>query len=134
MSLISRNFSWTEMIWSETAERQQIRNVPGEREEKALRRLVEEVLQPLRTAYGMPIRISSGYRCPELNKLVGGVASSQHLKGEAADCVVLDATALLAVLLREGILFDQAILYQRSNFLHVSLRAVKNRKMVIVKR
>jgi uncharacterized protein YcbK (DUF882 family) len=134
MSLISKNFSWTEMIWSETAERQQIRNVPGEREEKALRRLVEEVLQPLRTAYGMPIRISSGYRCPELNKLVGGVASSQHLKGEAADCVVLDATALLAVLLREGILFDQAILYQRSNFLHVSLRAVKNRKMVIVKR
>jgi hypothetical protein len=42
------------------------------------------VLQPLRDRFG-PIRINSGYRCPELNEAVGGVQSSQHMRGEAAD-------------------------------------------------
>ena len=49
------------------------------------RTLCREVLEPLRQHVGKPIRISSGYRCPALNKAVGGVATSQHLTGEAAD-------------------------------------------------
>ena len=61
-------------------------NTPGERERLALLALVEKVLDPLREALGEPIRITSGYRSPELNRLVGGVPTSQHLKGEAADC------------------------------------------------
>ena len=47
--------------------------------------LVEEVLDPLRKAYGKPIRVNSGYRCPAKNKAVGGATASQHMKGEAAD-------------------------------------------------
>lgn len=50
--------------------------------------LVTKILDPLRAAYGMPITISSGYRCPELNRAVGGVPTSVHLKGYAADMVV----------------------------------------------
>lgn len=50
--------------------------------------LVEKVLDPLRAAYGMPIKISSGYRCPALNKAVGGVATSVHMIGYAADLQV----------------------------------------------
>ena len=46
--------------------------------------LCHMVLQPLRDRFG-PIRITSGYRCPELNRAVGGVKNSQHLQGEAAD-------------------------------------------------
>ena len=50
-----------------------------------LKALCMEVLQPLRDYLEKPVVISSGYRCSEVNKAVGGVSGSQHLKGEAAD-------------------------------------------------
>lgn len=50
--------------------------------------LVEHVLDPLREKYGHPIMVSSGYRCPRLNKAVGGAVESQHTAGEAADIYV----------------------------------------------
>ena len=50
--------------------------------------LVENVLDPAREKLGMPIKVTSGYRCPLKNKAVGGVENSQHLKGEAADISV----------------------------------------------
>ena len=53
--------------------------------EQNLTALVDNILDPLRLFYGKPININSGYRCPELNKKVGGVWNSQHLTGEAAD-------------------------------------------------
>jgi len=131
---ISRDFTWEEMLYSRTAEIYQIENRPGREERQAIKELVKRLLQPLRIAYGKPIRINSGYRCPELNRLVGGVPSSQHVKGEAADCVVEGwAEELLDVLLKNGLPFDQAILYRRRNFLHVSIRVDRrNRKKVIV--
>ena len=59
-----------------------------------LRALCTEVLEPLRRRVGRVI-VTSGYRCQELNKAVGGVCNSQHLKGEAADIFVPDtATAM----------------------------------------
>jgi hypothetical protein len=130
---LSRNFSWEEMIRSEMAEKHGIRNVPpSEKEWLAIENLVKQTLQPLRSVYGRAIYISSGYRCEELNKLVGGKSSSQHLKGEAADCVVGDASRLLGALLTYNIPFDQAILYKKRNFLHVSLREKNNRRRVII--
>lgn len=50
-----------------------------------LEELVEKLLDPLRYAYGKPIKVNSGYRCPALNKAVGGVTTSAHLQGYAAD-------------------------------------------------
>jgi len=130
---ISRDFTWDEMTYSEMAEMYEIKNRPDWEEMVALEHLVKRVLQPLRLAYGKPIRISSGYRCAELNRLVGGVPSSQHVKGEAADCVVEDAEELLKVLLEGKFPFDQAILYRKRNFLHVSLRRKgRNRGRVII--
>jgi uncharacterized protein YcbK (DUF882 family) len=120
------------MIHSRTAEDRGIENEPGEKEVVAMEELVKRLLQPLRLAYGKPIRISSGYRCPELNKLVGGAPSSQHVKGEAADCVAEDrAEVLLGVLLAAELPFDRAILYPKRNFLHLSLRAKRNRKQIL---
>lgn len=122
-----------EMIYSKTGNKHHINNIPSHTEQMALRELVKRLLQPLRIAYGKPIYISSGYRCPELNKLVGGVPSSQHVKGEAADCIVDGpASDLLAVLQANTFPFDQAILYRKRNFLHLSLRAYGNRKLIIV--
>ena len=91
------------------------------------------MLQPLRVVYGKPIAITSGYRSPEVNRLVGGVPSSQHVKGEAADCYVLDPKELLDVLLCCKLPFDQAILYKRKKFLHLSFRVNgENRYQVII--
>ncbi len=53
-----------------------------------LKRLATELLEPIRAIFGVPIQVNSGYRCPELNAAVGGSASSQHLRGEAADIVI----------------------------------------------
>lgn len=84
---ISTNFSLHEFERSAYAESHGIGNaIPrGSDIEAAVRELVLTVLQPLRTAYGMPLTVNSGYRCPALNSAVGGVRNSQHMKGEAAD-------------------------------------------------
>ena len=85
MEQITNNFTLEEFTRSETASRMGIQNVPGNREKLAIVNLCAKLLQPLRDIYGKPIRINSGYRCPELNKAVGGVPNSQHVLGEAAD-------------------------------------------------
>ena len=82
---ITKNFTKEEMVASATAKRLKIDNTPDKDSEAKLYILCLEVLQPLRDALGKPIKVSSGYRCLALNKAVGGVPSSQHLKGEAAD-------------------------------------------------
>ena len=82
---ISENFELKEFTRSDTAMRKEIANDPGVQEVKAIENLVVNLLQPLREKYGKRMVINSGYRCPELNKAVGGVPTSQHTKGEAAD-------------------------------------------------
>lgn len=80
-----------------------------------IKELVTNVLQPLRNDVGV-ININSGYRCKELNNKVGGVPSSQHLTGMAADIVCDDIrTAACFIIQRD---YDQLIIYK--NFLHVS--------------
>ena len=75
-------FTISELIRSDTAIARKIWNGANREQEDNLIALVAAVLDPLRTAYGKPIHISSGYRCPTLNKAIGGVANSQHMKGE----------------------------------------------------
>lgn len=131
MSKISKNFSWEEFTASDTAKRLGIPNAITDWDVRNnVIALVENVLQPLRDAYGKPIKINSGYRCPELNKKVGGVATSQHMKGQAADCGVDDSLALARLLLDLGLEFDQAIVYP--TFLHISYKADGvNRNMLL---
>lgn len=129
---ITPNFTWEEMLYSATARANGIDNRPGTSEMVAIERLVKELLQPLRELYGRPIRITSGYRCAALNRLVGGVPASQHLKGEAADCVASNATRLVDILMQSGLVFDQAIWYKKRNFIHLSLRSQNNRRKLII--
>ena len=81
-------FELSEFIRSDTAKKKGIDNAPTFEIVEHLDELVEKVLDPLRAAYGMPINISSGYRCPALNKAVGGMATSVHMIGYAADLQV----------------------------------------------
>ena len=82
---MGKYFSLYELCHSDTAKSKGIDNTPSEEVKKNLEALIENVLDPLREAYGKPIYINSGYRCSELNKAVGGVDNSFHTKGYACD-------------------------------------------------
>lgn len=119
MGTISEDFSYREFEASETAGCQGIMNVITTVQVRdSIKALVEDVLQPLRTAWGKPLVINSGYRCPELNRAVGGVPDSQHVKGEAADVACDDPYALAQLAYDLGLPYDQMILYP--TFVHFS--------------
>lgn len=130
---ISEHFTMNEFCASDTAKQLRILNLPDREASDSLIHLVRNLLEPLRQAYGKPLRVNSGYRCPPLNRAVGGVSSSQHLKGEAADISCEDPVELLRLLQDTGLEFDQAILYP--TFLHLSLRRDGvNRRNIIIKK
>lgn len=81
----TKNFSFDELINSATAKRLGLDNTPNEKEKEKLRRLAEEILQPIRDAWKGPIVVNSGFRSEAVNKAVGGSKTSQHRLGEAAD-------------------------------------------------
>ncbi len=87
---LSANFSLGELIYSSTAERdpslKAVQHSPPSEAVDRLEYLCKKTLQPLRDSLGFPIELTSGYRCRELNRKVGGSAASQHILGEAADC------------------------------------------------
>lgn len=121
MGTISENFSYSEFEKSDTAARMHIPNaIITAAIRDSIQALVLNVLQPLRTAWGKPLVINSGYRCPELNEAVGGVATSQHMKGEAADVACDDPYALARLACDLGLPYDQMILYP--TFVHFSYR------------
>jgi hypothetical protein len=82
------HFTIEEMYASDTAKRLGINNKPNMQQLINLVYLCAYVLEPLRVAMGEPIKIGSGFRCQQLNKAVGGVAMSQHTKGQAADLCI----------------------------------------------
>lgn len=88
----SEFFSLAELIKSSTATKHHIDNTPPAEVIKNLQYGVDMVLDPLRRIYGKPILITSGYRCPKLNTLVGGVSNSWHTQGNAADIHVASLT------------------------------------------
>lgn len=118
-------FTLTELTKSATAKRKGIKNTPSNEICKSLVALVENILDPLREAYGKPIIITSGYRCEKLNKAVGGAASSQHVKGEAADIRSVQDTPeenkkLYDLIVKLKLPFDQLINEYGFDWVHVS--------------
>ena len=82
---LSKNLSLNEVIKSNTAERKGIDNSPNETHLANLKYLAEQVFQPIRDHFGVPIYISSGYRSPALNEAIGGSPRSFHSHGMALD-------------------------------------------------
>lgn len=112
---ISDHFTFKEFFRSVTAKKYGIDNFPYIKEatiKANLQELVLEVLEPLRILFKRPIYVTSGYRCAELNRLIGGSKKSQHLEGKAADITTLDklGNMVLVILLlcgfRTGELYD----------------------------
>lgn len=113
-------FSLDELCKSDTATKNNITNIPEIKSIHNLQHLIKEVLNPLRTKFGKPILVTSGYRCKKLNELVGGVENSQHLTGSAADIVPVNRDDLqkLFDIAKEQGNFDQLI--WEGNWIHIS--------------
>lgn len=127
---LSPNFHLSEFITSQAAARLGLKNNPGEAEIAALRLLCAKVLEPVRAHFGKPIVISSGYRSPAVNKAVGGAASSQHVKGEAADFEIPGVSNVeVARWMMAKLNYDQLILefytpgQPNSGWVHASYRS-----------
>lgn len=127
-----KHFTIKELTRSETARILGIDNTPPASAVKALNDLVDNVLDPLRESWGGPIRVNSGYRCPELNQAVGGTPGSQHQRGEAADITVGSRRSnrrLLELIKRLNLPVDQCIDEKGCRWIHVSHRRGRNRRM-----
>ena len=83
--MISKHISYKESVYSITATRRGINNIPDDEQLTNMELVAEEVFEPLREWVGGPIKINSFFRCPKLNKAIGGSSKSQHCYGQAID-------------------------------------------------
>ena len=105
-------------------------NVPNSVEIANLKSLVTNILDPLRKEFGMPIKVNSGYRSQAVNKAVGGAASSQHVKGQAADITSSDNKKLFE-LIRAKFKFTQLINEKNLSWIHVSYDSANLKNQVL---
>ena len=122
------NFTISELIYSDTAVKNNINNMPDINSLDCMLDLIVYCLQPIRDKLGLPMVITSCYRNSEVNALVGGVAASQHCKGQAVDFTVSGYTpAQLVTLIKGyGIEFDQLI-NEYDSWVHISYVKGNNR-------
>ena len=133
---LTNNFSLSEMIKSQTAERKGINNNHNEDNIENLQRLCEHILQPVRDHYGKVVSVSSGFRSPELCVAIGSSINSQHASGQAADFEIYGVSNKeLADYIADNLDFDQLILEfwkpeePNSGWVHCSYKgADSNRK------
>ena len=122
---LTQHFTLEELSHSDYADAHGIRNYPGQQAQQNLMMLCVLILEPLRTAIGQPILINSAYRCKQVNMGVGGVSSSHHLLGLAADIHFDNETQLNAMIrvLRNNRHLDLALIERSksSRWLHVHL-------------
>jgi hypothetical protein len=108
---LTANFTLAEMVKSDTALRHDMDNTPGEAEIENLKRLCEQVLQPVREHFNTGVKVNSGFRHPEVNAKVGGSKTSDHCKGQAADIEIPGIpNADLAIWIMENLTYTQLIL------------------------
>jgi len=133
---LSKNFVLSEITRSNTAKRLGISNEPTKKHMENMQRLVSNLIQPMRNELG-PIRITSGYRSPSLNRAIGGSSKSQHCKGEALDLQFwkngeMCNKEIFEWIIESGLDFDQMINEFDFAWIHISLKKDKNRKDVLL--
>ena len=132
---LSKNFVLSEITRSNTAKRLGIDNGPDKNHLRSIQRLITNLIQPMRDALG-PIRISSGYRNPNVNRAIGGSTKSQHCKGEALDLQFwkdgkICNKEIYDWVLSSDVEFDQMINEFDFAWIHISLKEKNNRNQVL---
>ncbi len=118
---LSKNFYLSEFTLSQTAARHNIDMTVSDEVEKNLRLLCDKILQPIRDSLG-PVYVSSGFRPKELNTLIGGSKTSQHVLGQAADFSVSGLAPLVVCQwVDEHLIYDQLI-HEFGSWIHVSFK------------
>ena len=135
---LSENFSLLELTKSQTAERKGIDNTPGTEHQENLKKLCENVLQPVRDHFERVVSVSSGYRSQELCLAIGSKTTSQHAKGMAADFEIFGlSNKELADWINENLDYDQLILEYwkesdpNSGWVHCSFHEGDNRRQYL---
>lgn len=125
------NFSMSELLHSDIAEKYNISNIPDKQSLDNMLLLIVDCLQPIRNFIGRPMIISSGFRSPRLNghPLINGKPNSQHTTGQAADFTIKGMTPkqIIEKINASGIEYDQLI-DEHSIWVHVSYNKGHNRK------
>lgn len=117
---LSKHFTLDELTFSQTAVRNNINNNPSQAVRNNLKTLADN-LEKIREFLGHPLRISSGFRCMELNRKIGGSVNSAHMSGLAADftCAKFGKPIdVVKALFKSGIKVDQVI--EEGTWVHVS--------------
>ncbi len=130
---LTDNFSLEEMSFSTMAVRKGIDNVPGKAEALNLEALCFYVLEPIREEMNCAIRVYSGYRSVQVNKLVGGALMSQHLHGEAADTVAVGMSIedyyqrIKRMVEQKRLIVDQVI-QEFNSWVHISFTTARSNR------
>ncbi len=132
---LSEYFTLQELTQSPSAKKAGIDNTPDASALANLKQLCL-ALDEVRRLVGAPLLISSGYRCTELNRLIGGAANSAHVRGLAADFTVpgLSPRQTVELIVDSGLAFDQVILeFDRWVHLAVSLQVPRRQVLTLRK-
>ena len=136
---LTEHFTLEELTNSPTANRLHIDNFPSDKIISSLMEL-SELLEKIRNIYNKPIVVTSGYRCEKLNKAVGGVKTSQHMKGEAADIRSLSNTRkdnkelfdlIVKMVKSNDIYVGQVIDEYNYNWIHISIPHLTNNNQIL---
>ena len=133
--MISKHISYKEGVYSTTATRRGIDNDPNAEQLDNMELIAEKIFEPLREWVGGPIKINSFFRCPELNKAIGGSSKSQHCQGQAIDIddtYGIVANSEMYHYIKENLDFDQLIWEfgddDNPNWVHVSYVSEDNNR------
>jgi hypothetical protein len=131
---ISKHITFNEATKSNTAIRNGIKNVPNAQELSNMKLVAEKCFEPLREWYGKPIRVNSFFRSKELNDLVKGSKSSEHITGNAID---MDAGSKeenkkIFDWCKDNLDYNQLINEYDFSWVHISYNSTKNRKQILV--
>jgi zinc D-Ala-D-Ala carboxypeptidase len=130
--LLSPDFNLDEFTISQAAERFGYNNTPSEEVISNLKELCVHVLQPLRELVKAPVVITSGYRSPTVNAVIGGYYHSQHLEGKAADFLITSLTLPECFnQVYKYLPFDQLI-FEFGRWIHVSYNGAANRRQAMI--
>lgn len=132
-------FTIKELCKSSTADKLCIDNSPSKEIEKNLTALVDNCLDIIRQAFGEPINVNSGYRCPELNTAVKGSKTSAHLKGMAADLDSKDNKRLWDTIIelnKKGIVTFRQLIWEKDNdeapgWIHIEYNPGNNKNQIL---